>query len=363
MVAYLILSYTPHVDRLVAALRAGSPDAVIAVHHDDRRCPLPPVDALRIPPRPIEWGHGSQLAAVLRCLRWMRRARGLRMAGSAVRPGLSGQAGAGDRGRRCRAPTPSSRSGPSRLGPGAAAGPTNSPAAIGTAGVRSRRSIAALAARADPLAHVRTLPSGTYMGLPAEPPLPPYRGLDWFTLSRTAVDDRAGRRSRPLPAHDRADRGVRPHRPGQLLAAAERRSSPLLRASRTAPPTRGSSASGDVDAVVSSGADFARKFDDPAVSGRDRPAPNLCAAMTASILFPTHDRADYLAVALASVAPQAAEHDAEIVIVEDGAEDASDEPTGRAVRRPLRPARSVAGHQRRAQRRRRGFVRRLAVLS
>src|SRR5829696_5452881 len=44
-------------------------------------------------------------------------------------------------------------------------------------------------------------------------------------------------------------------------------------------------------------------------------------APPASILFPTRDRRDYLAVALASVAPQAAEHGAEIVVVEDEAED------------------------------------------
>jgi GT2 family glycosyltransferase len=43
----------------------------------------------------------------------------------------------------------------------------------------------------------------------------------------------------------------------------------------------------------------------------------------ASILFPTRDRRDYLAVALASVAPQAAAHGAEIVIVEDDASDAA----------------------------------------
>ena len=74
MVAYLILSYTapPLIERLVATLRTGSPDAVIAVHHDDRRCTLGEVDALRIEPWPIEWGHGSQLAAVLRALRWVR---------------------------------------------------------------------------------------------------------------------------------------------------------------------------------------------------------------------------------------------------------------------------------------------------
>lgn len=43
----------------------------------------------------------------------------------------------------------------------------------------------------------------------------------------------------------------------------------------------------------------------------------------ASILFPTRNRRDYLAVALDSVAPQAAAHGAEIVIVEDDAEDAA----------------------------------------
>jgi GT2 family glycosyltransferase len=45
-------------------------------------------------------------------------------------------------------------------------------------------------------------------------------------------------------------------------------------------------------------------------------------APPASIVFPTRNRRDYLAVALASVAPQAAKHGAEIVIVEDDAEDA-----------------------------------------
>src|SRR3954447_15903271 len=46
-------------------------------------------------------------------------------------------------------------------------------------------------------------------------------------------------------------------------------------------------------------------------------------APPASILFPTRDRYDYLVVALDSVAPQAARHRAEIVIVEDDASDAA----------------------------------------
>jgi GT2 family glycosyltransferase len=44
-------------------------------------------------------------------------------------------------------------------------------------------------------------------------------------------------------------------------------------------------------------------------------------AVPASICFPTRRRRGYLEVALASVAPQAAEHGAEIVVVEDEAED------------------------------------------
>src|SRR3954453_22803233 len=47
--------------------------------------------------------------------------------------------------------------------------------------------------------------------------------------------------------------------------------------------------------------------------------------MPASICFPTRARRDYLAVALASVAPQAAAHGAEIVVVEDAAADAATE--------------------------------------
>jgi len=48
-------------------------------------------------------------------------------------------------------------------------------------------------------------------------------------------------------------------------------------------------------------------------------------APSASILFPTRRRRDYLAVALASVAPQAAAHGAEIVVVEDDPADPATE--------------------------------------
>ena len=48
-------------------------------------------------------------------------------------------------------------------------------------------------------------------------------------------------------------------------------------------------------------------------------------APAASILFPTRDRRAYLAVALASVAGQAAQHGAEVVVVQDGAADVATE--------------------------------------
>ena len=51
-------------------------------------------------------------------------------------------------------------------------------------------------------------------------------------------------------------------------------------------------------------------------------------APSASILFPTRGRREYLAVALRSVAPQAAAHGAEIVVIED---DAADPATERLV--------------------------------
>src|SRR5829696_4908838 len=47
--------------------------------------------------------------------------------------------------------------------------------------------------------------------------------------------------------------------------------------------------------------------------------------LSASLLFPTRRRREYLAVALASVAPQAAAHGAEIVVVEDDSADAGTE--------------------------------------
>ena len=55
-------------------------------------------------------------------------------------------------------------------------------------------------------------------------------------------------------------------------------------------------------------------------------------APPASILIPTRRRRDYLAVALASAAPQAEEHGAELIVVEDDPEDAESKPV--AIAKP-----------------------------
>ena len=73
-------------------------------------------------------------------------------------------------------------------------------------------------------------------------------------------------------------------------------------------------------------------------------------APSASIIFPTRDRRDYLAVALASVAPQARAHGAEILVVEDDPADPETARAGRATRRALRrPRPRRCGINRRAQ--------------
>lgn len=78
-VAYLITSHTlpDQVLRLASVLRRGSPDAWIAIHHDDRSCSLDgaALDALGVrrvePPSAVAWGEASQLEMVLRCLSWV----------------------------------------------------------------------------------------------------------------------------------------------------------------------------------------------------------------------------------------------------------------------------------------------------
>jgi hypothetical protein len=266
VVAYLVLSYThPElVRRLVARLRGG----VVAVHHDDRRCALGAVDALRIPATPIEWGHGSQLAAILRCLRVLREHEWdwlVLLSGQdyPVRPVARIEA------ELLAAPFDAFI----RHAPVAPRGLRR-----GTVDEFTRRyafrwrpvspRAGARLARLDPLVQVRTLPSGTYMGLPARPPLPVFHGSDWFSLSRRAVDAVL---AAPRAVVDHFLHTIIPTEAfvhtvlassGLRLADDHRRYAVFDPPSAPSPRVFGLD---DVDEVLASGADFARKFDDERV--------------------------------------------------------------------------------------------------
>jgi hypothetical protein len=260
VIAYLVLSYThPElVRRLVARLAGG----VVAVHHDDRRCALGALDgALRIPPVPVEWGHGSQLATILRCLRWMTASEWdwlVLLSGQdyPVRPVASIEAdllaAPYDAFIRFK-PVP--------------------PRVLRRGGVdefarrytyRWRPGSPALA-RFDPLVQVRTLPSGTYAGFPARPPLPVFHGSDWFTLSRRAVETVL---AAPEPVVDHFLHTIIPTEAfvhtvlansSLRLANDHRRYAVFEPPSSPSPRVFGLA---DLDEVLASGADFARKFDD-----------------------------------------------------------------------------------------------------
>ena len=262
MVAYLVLSYThPElVRRLVARLQTG----LVAVHHDDRRSKLGEIDALRIPPTPIEWGHGSQLAAILRCLRALREHKWdwlVLLSGQdyPVRPVKQIEAellaAPFDAFIRFK-PVP-----PRRMRRGG----VDEFARRYT--YRWRPGPTALA-KLDPLVQVRALPCGRYVGFPARPPLPVFHGSDWFSLSRRAVDTVL---SAPPAIVDHFLHTVIPTEAfvHTVLANSELRlANDHRRYAVFDPPTAPSPrvfGLDDVDAVLASGADFARKFDDQRV--------------------------------------------------------------------------------------------------
>jgi Core-2/I-Branching enzyme len=271
VIAYVILSYcAPEVlARLVRTLRAGSPDGTIAVHHDGRRCPAPALPGAQLiaPARAVEWGHGSQLAAVLRCLRWA-----LARSDFAWLVLLSGQ----DYPVR---PVPAIEADLARADADAfiESAPVE-PLRLrrGAVGEFARRyhyrwaripdRLAAPAARADPLVQVRRLPSGTYAGLPA-PQRGVHHGSDWFTLSRRAVEAVAA-----APGERRFERTIIPteafvhtalaRRADLRLDPDNRRYAPFARPEDPRPRVLSPA---DFDEALASGADFARKFADVAV--------------------------------------------------------------------------------------------------
>jgi hypothetical protein len=266
VIAYLVMSYThPElVYRLVARLRGG----LVAVHHDPRWSALGDVrDALLLPPAAIEWGHGSQLAAILRGLRGLRAYEWdwlVLLSGQdyPVRPVASIEADL------LAAPYDAFI----RFKPVAPRvlrrGAVDEFARRYTYRWRKLKGSDPFRFRLDPLVQVRTLPSGTYVGLPAAPPLPVFHGSDWFSLSRRAVDAVL---DAPEEVVDHFLHTIIPTEAfvhtvlansGLRLANDHRRYAVFDPPSSPSPRVFGL---GDVDEVLASGADFARKFDDARV--------------------------------------------------------------------------------------------------
>jgi hypothetical protein len=281
--AYLITSYAlpNQVLRLARTLRHGSPEALIALHHDDRRCSVdaPALDALGVrriePTSPVEWGESSQLEMVLRCLRWL-----LERSDFTWVVLLSGQ----DYPIRPLADIERSL-GASEVDAFIEAQRVERPALSRRVPVdefasryyyrwrKLPRSLVTTAARTRPLLAVREMPSGTWVGVrrfrtPFGPGFECHRGSDWFTLSRRAVEavDRLMRarpdvldhyRCTPIPTESFVQT-VLANDPAMRTSGDYRRfSSWNPGASR--PRVLGIA---DLPAILESGADFARKFDE-----------------------------------------------------------------------------------------------------
>ncbi|HYI80897.1 MAG TPA: beta-1,6-N-acetylglucosaminyltransferase [Thermoleophilaceae bacterium] len=286
-IAYLITSYTlpEQVLRLAETLRRGSPRALIALHHDDRRCAVdvPALDVLGVrrvePPSPVEWGEPSQLEMVLRCLEWLLERSDfdwvVLLSGQdyPIRPLVDIERALAGSGfdafiEATRVEPPAlSRLVPvdefasryfyrwRKLPPGAPG-----------------RTLLAIAARARPLLSVRSMPSGDWVGArafrtPFRPGFECHRGSDWFTLRRRAVD--------AVVALLRAKPEILDHYrqtliPTESLVQTVLASDPALRISGdyrrftvwrpgdARPRVLGCD---DLPDMLASGADFARKFD------------------------------------------------------------------------------------------------------
>lgn len=283
-VAYLITSYLlpDQVARLARTLRAGSAEAPIALHHDDRRCRIDPagLDALGVlriePPSPVAWGEASQLAMVLRCLRWLLRSAAfdwvVLLSGQdyPIRPVAAIECSLAEAPvdafiETLPVPAPSLRSRtvdefarryhyrwrrlPAPLAP-----------------------LAGAAVRARPLVQTRDMPSGTWVGAPAlsspfGPGLTCHRGADWFTLSRKAVEavarfadargDVVRHYGRTLIPTESFVHTVLANDPSLRLSGDTRR---FTLWDRDAPRPRILRA-GDLPLLLASPCDFARKFD------------------------------------------------------------------------------------------------------
>lgn len=283
-VAYFITSYKlpRQVLRLASVLRRGSPEAVIAIHHDDRQCSLDraALAALGVsliePPSAVSWGDASQLLMVLRGLGWLLAHTDcdwvVLISGQDYPikpvPEIEQALAAADvdafiETRACDGP-----------GPGVGIDEFNRRYHFQWRRLPfgHSRLVSAVASRL-PAILVRELPTGTWIGVrprrsPFTPELRCYTGCDWLTLSRTAVQavDRFTR-SRPDVLRYYRHTLIPTESFIQTILAndsAVRTSGDCRRFLQFEPGAPGPRILGlqDLDVILSSTADFARKFDE-----------------------------------------------------------------------------------------------------
>jgi hypothetical protein len=283
-VAYVVTSYhyPEQVLRLARTLRAGSPDAPLLIHHDDRRSQLDvaalaglgDVQLVR-PPTAVAWGWASHLDMLLRCFAWA-----LERTPFDWLIMLSGQ----DYPIRPLAEIERNLMGSPYDGyvEGIEVDPPRwtrdeldefsrryfyRHRSIRNPGPVLRRAIATM----RPALLVRDMPWGVVLGrrcaTPFSPALPCRRGGDWLSLSRRAVEVvvNSAQTMPELVRHYRQTIVPTESFPHTVLHAepALRLSSDTRRftlwPSRSAHPALLRVA--DLDRILSSGADFARKFD------------------------------------------------------------------------------------------------------
>jgi Core-2/I-Branching enzyme len=285
-IAYLITSYKlpDQVLRLASVLRRGSPDAWIVVHHDNRRSRLDggALQALGVrrvePPSAASWGEASQLAMVLRCLDWALESTDfdwvvllsgqdypIRPVADIERSLAAADVDAFIEADRCERPTL-----------GAAIDEFAGRYHFRWRRMPSRRlaRLVIATAKGGRFVRVRAMPSGPWVGIPAlrspfGPELVCHYGSDWFTLSRSAVEVVSGfgraregvlryYRRTLVPTESFVQTALANE--GSLrLSGDNRRYSVWDTPHMTGPRPLGMQ---DLDPMLGSGGDFARKFDE-----------------------------------------------------------------------------------------------------
>ena len=281
---YLITSHTlpDQLLRLCSVLRRGSPEARIVVHHDERRTQ---VDISRLaslgveriePPSALEWGSFSHLALHVRCLRWLLAGPHfdwvVLLSGQdyPIRPVSEIENGLAQASTRFDAlieATPCPR-------------PSRWRAALDEFTLRYHYRwhpipawASALTGRARPFVRVRRMPGGPLVGWPAlRSPFVNgfvcHTGADWFTLSRAAAEgiERFVRvrpqllryYRRTLFPTESCFQTILANDPSFRLQNDPRRYVVFDPRNTLHPQVLGCA---DLDAMLASGLDFARKFD------------------------------------------------------------------------------------------------------